>query len=321
MTYKQLTYAKRYVIYICLKAGKSIPEIAQLLGFHKTSIYREIERNKGRRGYRPKQAQESATARRCTARKNIHFHDQVQELVEYYLKQDWSPEQISGYLKKEHNVFISHERIYQHVWEDKRTGGTLYTHLRWSQKKRKKRYGKRDRRGQIKDRVSIDQRPEIVAKKERIGDWEIDTIIGKNHKGALVTAVERSTKFLCLHYVPHKSAALVSQALINMLLPYQSNVLTITADNGKEFAHHKQIAQALDADVYFAHPYHSWERGLNENTNGLIRQYFPKKYDFSTITKEQVTFVENRINHRPRKMLKFEKPQNIFLNNLVALGT
>jgi IS30 family transposase len=157
--------------------------------------------------------------------------------------------------------------------------------------------------------------------KKRIGDWETDTIIGKNHKGALVTAVERKSKFTCIRYVSHKRADLVANALIDMLSPFQDKVHTITTDNGKEFAKHQEISKALKTDVYFAHPYHSWERGLNENTNGLIRQYFPKNYSFDNITTENVIFVQNRLNMRPRKSLNYKTPLEEFLNIKVALGT
>ena len=223
------------------------------------------------------------------------------------------PEQISGTLAEQEKIHISHETIYQHVWADKYAGGTLFKHLRWSRRKRHKRYGKHDQRGQIRNRVSIDERPQVVAQKTRIGDWEVDTIIGTRHKGALVTAVERKTKFTCIKQVPDRKANTVTQALSDMLSPYKNRVLTITVDNGKEFASHQKIAQALGAAVYFAHPYHAWERGLNENTNGLIRQYFPKNSDLTTPNTTKVRFVQNRLNNRPRKSLNFKTPVELFL--------
>lgn len=312
MAYKQLTYEKRNEIKAYLKIGLKLILIAKLVDVHKSTISRELTRNSGLRGYRPKQAQHKANSRKKNSRKNTRFTEAVKQRVEFYIKQDWSPEQISGRLALAEDIHISHETIYQHIWADKQAGRDLYKHLRGSRKKKKKRYGKRDRRGQIKDRVSIDERPELVDKKERIGDWEIDTIIGSNHKGALVSAVERKSQLTCIEYVPKKEAELVTEAIINMLLSFKNKVLTITFDNGKEFALHKKIAQELEANVFFAHPYHSWERGLNENTNGLIRQYFPKKYDFRNITKQDTVFVENRLNNRPRKTLNFNKPIEIF---------
>jgi len=321
MAYNQLSYEQRNEIKAYLKLGLKMVFIAHLIGVHKSTISRELKRNSGLRGYRPKQAQHKANLRRKNSRKNSRFTEAVKQQVEFYIKQDWSPEQISGYLALAEDIHISHETIYQYIWTDKRNGGSLYKHLRWSHQKRRKRYGNRDRRGQIKDRVSIDERPPVVEKKARIGDWEVDTIMGKNHHGALVTAVERKTMFTCINYVPSKSAEMVTTALAQMLLPFKKQILTITVDNGKEFALHQKIAEALEANVYFAHPYHAWERGLNEHINGLIRQYFPKNNDFNKIDKEKILFVQNRLNQRPRKSLKFEKPVTIFLHNLVALGT
>jgi IS30 family transposase len=202
-----------------------------------------------------------------------------------------------------------------------KNGGQLYKHLRLGRKKRRKRIKSTDHRGQIPNRVSIDERPALVDNKERVGDWEIDTIIGKNHKGAIVTAVERKTKFSCMRCVPKKEAALVTRALIAMLKPYKNLVHTLTGDNGKEFSEHEKIAQALQAKFYFAHPYSSWERGLNENTNGLIRQYFPKKICLTHVSDEVVSVVQQKLNERPRKSLHFETPKHLFLNSLVALGT
>ena len=321
MIYNQLTYEQRNEIRAYLKLGLKLVFIADLIGVHKSTISRELKRNSGQRGYRPNQAQQKADDRKKSSPKHIRFTDTVKQRVEFYIEQDWSPEQISGCLALEENIHISHETIYKHIWADKRAGGDLYTHLRGSRKKKKKRYGTNDRRGQIKDRVSIDERPEVVDNKDRIGDWEVDTIIGRNHQGALVTAVERKTMFTCIEYVPSKSAHLVTEALIHMLSPFKETVLTITVDNGKEFAFHKKFAETLETHVYFAHPYHAWERGLNEHVNGLVRQYFPKNEDLKNVDKERILFVQNRINQRPRKSLKFEKPKNIFLQNFVALET
>jgi IS30 family transposase len=201
---------------------------------------------------------------------------------------------------------ISHERIYQYVLADKKSGGTLYQHLRHSNKKRKKRYGSHDRRGQLKNRISIDERPKIVDKKTRIGDWEIDTVIGKNHKGALVTIVDRVSKVTVIEKVATKHADGVTDATIKGLLPYI--VHTITGDNGKEFAGHEWIAKALDTNFYFAHPYSSWQRGCNENTNGLIRQYVPKGSSFDHLTNKDAKKIMGRLNNRPRKSLGYRTP-------------
>ena len=321
MSYKQLTLEQRYKIYGLLHTNLSKSEISGHVGIHKSTLYRELKRNRGLRGYRPRQAYLRAEKRREQASKYIRFTDTVKERVQQYLKEDWSPEQISGTLAEREKIHISHETIYQHVWADKYAGGTLFKHLRWSRRKRRKRYGKHDQRGQIPNRVSIDERPQVAAQKTRIGDWEVDTIIGTRHKGALVTAVERKTKFTCIKQVPDRKANTVTQALSDMLSPYKNRVLTITVDNGKEFASHQKIAQALEAAVYFAHPYHAWERGLNENTNGLIRQYFPKNSDLTTPNTTKVRFVQNRLNNRPRKSLNFKTPLELFFKKTVALET
>ena len=321
MSYKQLTQEQRYEIKAYMQAGLTTMKMSKQIGVHRSTIYRELKRNHGHRGYRPLQANQKAVERKKNASKNKRFTCKLKECVSKLLKDDFSPEQVSGHLLKHDDIRISHETIYQFIWSEKASGGTLYKHLRCSSKKKRKRYGGRDRRGQIPDRVSIEERPRIVETKERIGDWEVDTIIGKNHQCALVTAVERKTKFTCIQKVEKKSAQLVTNALVQMLLPFKEQVCTITVDNGKEFAGHKIVADALESDIYFAHPYCSWERGLNENTNGLIRQYFPKKLSFKNIDEQQTLFVENRLNNRPRKSLQFNTPIDLFKNNFVALET
>jgi IS30 family transposase len=311
-TYKQLTQEQRYQIEILNKAGREQKEIAQLLGVSSSTITRELKRNGGKQGYCPNKAQKQADKRRKQAAKALKMTEKTILLIEEKICEDWSPEQVSGWLKKEYGISISHERIYQHVWTDKRQGGILYLHLRQSKKKRKKQYGSKDKRGQIRNRVSIDDRPEIVEEKTRIGDWEIDTVIGQNHQGALVTIVDRVSKFTLIKKVDSKHAEVVTEATIILLQPYQHKALTITADNGKEFAGHERIKEQLDADVYFAHPYHSWERGLNENTNGLIRQYFTKGSSFENITEMEVEAVMHKLNNRPRKTLGFKTPHEVF---------
>jgi len=315
--YKQLSQAQRYQIEILNKAGKNQKEIAELLGVSPGTICRELKRNKGKKGYRPKQAQIKADKRRKQAAKAIKMTKEVIVEIEEKIRLDWSPEQVSGWLKVNQGIAISHERIYQHIWADKRHGGTLYKHLRQSNKKRKKQYGSKDKRGQIRNRVSIDERPAIVAEKIRIGDWEIDTVIGQNHQGALVTIVDRVSKFTLIKKVDSKHAEVVTAATISLLQSYLDKTLTITADNGKEFAGHETIKEQLNADVYFAHPYHSWERGLNENTNGLIRQYFTKGSSFENITDDEVEAVMYKLNHRPRKTLNFKTPYAVFFAELL----
>ena len=309
--YHQLTQALRYQIAILKKAGKNQKDIAELVNVSPSTVCRELQRNTGKRGYRPKQAQRKAETRRKLTAKPLKMTSEALDLIDAKVIIDWSPQQISAWLKEEDAIFISHERIYQHIWADKLAGGTLYKHLRHSGKKRKQ-YGSKGQRGQIRNRVSIDDRPVIVSEKTRLGDWEIDTVIGKNHQGALVTIVDRVSKLTLIKKVASKHAEVVTEATITLLKPYVGKALTITADNGKEFAGHEKIKAALAVDVYFAHPYSSWERGLNENTNGLIRQYFTKGSSFENITDKDVDGVMEKLNHRPRKTLNYKTPHAAF---------
>jgi IS30 family transposase len=212
------------------------------------------------------------------------------------------------------NIQISHESIYQHIWKDKKIGGKLYLNLRQQGKKRNKRGEKKAGRGLIPDRIGIELRPAIVDLKLRIGDWEGDTIVGKDHRGAIVSMVERKTKLVRLYLLQSATAQATAEATNAILKPLKKHVKTITTDNGKEFAAHKKIAETLKAKFYFARPYHSWERGLNENTNGLVRQFFPKGTDFTKLTHEEVQNVEKNLNNRPRKLLQFRTPNEEFLH-------
>jgi transposase, IS30 family len=314
MAYQQLTQDQRYQIVACLNAAFSQSAIARELGADKSTISRELQRHRGQRGYRPIQAQHLADSRRQVKANATRITLETWQQVDAWLKQDWSPEPISGTLKPQGKPAASHEPIYQYIYADKRLGGDLHKHLR-CQKQRRKRYGKYDRRGQIANRKSLDQRPAIVANKERVGDWEIDTIIGKNHQQAMVSVVERKSKLTRLAKVEGKTEAAVRAAVIQLLKPVAGWVHTITADHGKEFAGHEAIAEALSAEFYFSHPYHSWERGLKENTKGLVRQYFPKGSDFTQITDQQVQAVAARLNERPRKTLGFQTPNHVFFNS------
>lgn len=313
--YKQITQEQRYEISGYLKVGFNKSQIAKLLGFHKSTINRELIRNSCISDYDPEGAQNLTEHWRKTALKSIRFTEEMREIIIQRLREEWSPEQIHGRCKADNIDMVSHERIYQFIWNDKEDGGDLYRHLRNSHKKKKKRYNAKDNRGIIPDRVSIDERPEIVEEKSRIGDWEIDTIIGANHKGAIVSIVDRVSKYLCMAKVKNKKAEKVKDATVDVLLPVKDNVLTITADNGKEFAYHKKISENLNAKVYFAHPYHSWERGLNENTNKLIRQYFHKKMSFIDIPNNDIKIVAMKLNNRPRKTLNYKTPNEVFYDN------
>ena len=318
MSYTQLTQEQRYQIYSLLKMEHNQTEIAQCLGVHKSTISRELRRNLGLRGYRPKQAQQKALSRRNQAR--IRIMPETWAVIEAKIRLDWSPEQISGWMKRQLAIQISHEWIYQYILADKHAGGTLYRHLR-CQKKRRKRYGSYDRRGKLPNRVSIEKRPAVVEQRQRIGDWEVDTIVGKGHRQAIVSLTERKSRLVLLRIVERRTADLVSEAVIDLLQPISEGLHTITGDNGKEFAEHERISRELKTDFFFAHPFAAWERGTNENMNGLVRQYIPKQREFASITDHEMIFITNRLNHRPRKCLDFMTPFEVFFEHSVALSS
>jgi IS30 family transposase len=315
--YTQLTQEQRYQISALLKMDHSQIEIAKVIGVHKSTVSRELRRNRGLRGYRPKQAHRLAVSRRDKSRQRIGTSTWI--LIEAAIRKEWSPEQVSDWLKDNHDLQISHEWIYQHILVDKHAGGDLHRHLR-CQKKRRKRYGSYDRRGILKNRVSIDERPAIVDTRQRLGDWEVDTLIGKGHRHAIVSLVERKSRLALLRKVESKTAQAVADAVIELMKSLPVRTHTITADNGKEFADHERIAHDLRTKIYFAHPYSSWERGSNENMNGLVRQYFPKKRSFATITQQEIDFVMDRLNNRPRKCLGFKSPNQVFFNHSPAVA-
>lgn len=320
-TYKQLTYEQRCQIEALKKSGISQQAIAANISVSQSSVSRELSRNTGLRGYRHDQAHRISIERRQAIAKPYKMKAELIDEIADKLYLKWSPEQISGWLLVEQEICISHETIYQHVWADKTAGGDLYKHLRRCARKYKERGSNgKTRSGQIKNRVSIDDRPIVVDEKSRVGDWEIDTVIGKGHSGALVTIVERVTLFTVSMRVKSKRAKEVTAATLALLTPFKGLVHTITSDNGKEFAYHEQIAAGLECEFYFAHPYHSWERGLNENTNGLLRQYFPKSTDFKTVGAKAVKQSVDRLNNRPRKTLAFKTPAALMQKEMAALA-
>ena len=317
---KHLTQEQRYTISVMLQKGFSQTYIAETIGKHKSVISREIKRNADKRTgeYKAELAQKKYKKRLKEKPRKKKFTDEVQQYVEEKIRDDWSPEQITNRAKLEGISCVSHERIYQHIWQDKKQGGDLYTHLRSKGKRYRKRGHLKDKRGIIKNRVSIDERPAIVEKKERFGDFEIDTIIGKNHKGAILTINDRKSSLVWIRKLNGKNARELAQKTIQTLKGIKNLIHTITGDNGKEFALHQTISAGLDIQFYFAHPYHSWERGANENINGLIRQYLPKKTDFQNITQEQLNIIQNKLNNRPRKKLNYLSPLE-FLSNFGIL--
>ena len=283
-------------------------KIARVIGLSPSSVCRELKRNTGKRGYRYKQADNMASDRRSRISQiPKKMTPEMVNFIEEKLELDWSPEQIAGRLKLEERC-ISHESIYRYIRQDKKNGGSLYKNLRRKGKKYNKRVSGKAGRGCIPNRVDIENRPAVVEEKSRIGDWEGDTIIGAEHQGAVVSHVDRCSKYTILAKVPNKTAELVQHASIEQFQFHGLPVLTITYDNGKEFSNHEAIAKALNAKCYFAKPYHSWERGLNEHTNGLVRQYLPKKTSFKDVTNEELQSIADKLNHRPRKCLNYLTP-------------
>ena len=304
MSYTHLSLGERYQIYALRGAQHSIKFIAGALGRSPSTISRELRRNKSLRGYRAKHADNTAKARRANNAFTIILN--VWDWVVTKLQLQWSPEQIAGV----HNG-VSHMSIYRYLWTDKRQGGTLWQYLRRKAKPYRQRLTT-ETRGRINDRISFHERPHVVKERSRIGDWEADTIIGQNHKQAIVTVVERKTGLVKMKRVTKKSAHLVADAMVVMLTPVRLHVKTITSDNGKEFADHKAIKQRLYSGFYFADAYASWQRGTNENTNGLIREYLPKGCDFRQVSDDEVQNIEDRLNNRPRKRLGFKTPNQVF---------
>ena len=320
-----LTQEQRYTIFVLLNQGCTQSFIARTIGKDRSVVSREIKRNSSeKRGvYHYQKAQRKADFRKQRLHRRRTFTRQKQDFVEEHLMKKWSPEQIVGYCSNKGIDMVSHQTIYAYIKEDKAWGGSLYTHLRHRLKHRKK--PPTGKHVVIKDKVSIEMRPDIVQNKERLGDWEIDTIVGKENKGAILTIVERKTGFLIAEKLDRgKNAKALAKTLVRLLLPFKEVVHTITSDNGSEFADHKYVAKMLDTNFYFAHPYSSWERGLNEYTNKLIRQYIPKKESFDKYNNQYIKQIQYDINKRPRKSLNFESPKKIFfasLRNIVALNT
>lgn len=314
-----ITVEQRYTISVMINRGFSQTDIGKMISKNKSVVCRELHRNCDNRSgkYKSSLAQRKYEKRLTEKPKRTRFTEEVRMAVDALLNEDYSPEQIAGRAKFEGKVCVSHERIYQHVWQDKKQAGLLHTHLRRKGRKYRKRGNAKDTRGIIKNRVGIELRPPIVDEKKRFGDLEIDTIIGKNHQGAMLTINDRVTGLVWIRKLQGKEAQPVVQKTIEALYPLKDLIHTITADNGKEFAYHQTIAQALDVNVYFAKPYHSWERGANENTNGLIRQYFPKGTSFESIDNAQIEYVQNKLNNRPRKKLGFLSPNEFYLTNFI----
>ena len=305
--YKQLTSEQRYTISVLLSKGLKKKEIAEAIGVSNSTITRELQRNSSKRGvYKWEIAQKQAEKRSKRTPGNRAISKAIWSSVKHYLvDEQWSPEQISGYLAKD-DIKISHETIYAWIREDKRNRGTLYKHLRHRLKHRKKYVGAG--RSCIINRKSIHERP-AEADGKRFGDLEMDTIVGPNNQQAIVTLVNRNTNMLFMKKLKYgKDAKNLALTVIEMLKPIKKKLKTITTDNGKEFSAHEIISEALGVDVFFTDPYSSWQKGAIENANGLIRQYIPKKVSFNDYDDKDIKDIEEKINRRPRKKLGFETP-------------
>jgi len=317
--HKHLSLEERHYIDIQLKNKSSLSAIAKALNRSQGTITKEIQRNSGKRGYRHKQAHSLALKRLSSKQIPTKMTDEMKgHIDEMLITHQWSPEQIVGRLKVEKNISLHHETIYRYVIINKERGGVLYKNLRHSNKTYRKRSSTQGRYIGIPNRVDIDQRPEVINNRERVGDWEGDLIIGANHKGAIVTLDERKSKLRLAFPINNKLSSLTTEAIILLLTPFKSFAKSITFDNGREFAKHGEMVESLECETFFAKPYHSWERGQNENANGLLRQYFPKGMELIDIAVEEVLRAVNKLNSRPRKCLGFRTPYEAF-NELTGL--
>jgi transposase, IS30 family len=318
MSYRQLTDRERYMISALRKQGVHAAAIARNLGRHRSTICREVQRNSARwdGGYRPSKAVERSNGRRSRSRKKSQFGPAEWRCVLELLDQDWSPEQISGHLRAKRTLSISHETIYRHVRHDRRHGGVLFKHLRYWKKKWRKLYRSRDSRGRLPGKRMIGERPAAIEKRAQLGHWEIDTVMGKyGTKPCIVTAVERKAGFLLIGKLRARTTAEANRSLLELIQRHASQFKTITADNGTEFHGYEAVERNSNVKFYFAQPYHSWERGSNENTNGLIRQYLPKGMSMEDLTQHRCDEIADKLNHRPRKRHGFRTPTEVFYEN------
>lgn len=314
MKYHQITASERIAISTLRKEGLNSSEIARRLGRHRSTISREVKRNRkpGDHGYRPVKAHGRACHRRRMAHSQSPFHEGHWRRVKELLAQEWSPEQISGYLAREGEFRISHETIYRYIWRDMSYGGTLHQHLRQSPKQRRKRYRSYDSRGKLAGKRMIGERPVEVEARKKLGHWEIDTVMGTGEKDCIVTVVERKSGYLLIGKLPNRTKQSLNRRVIKLIRQHAHAFKTITADNGTEFHGYKDIEDVTGVPFYFATPHHSWERGSNENTNGLIRQYLPKGKTMAGLTQQQCNGIAQKLNTRPRKRHNYKTPEECF---------
>lgn len=313
---KHLDSAQRYQIQIGLAKGLPIKLIAQQIGCHQSTVYREIAHNGGGAGYDAKFAQQRASRRALRSRNASTLDEGIWHGVDHYLLLEHSPVQIADKLA------LSHEAIYRYIYRNKKAGGCLHLFLRCQKPYRKRCSGSnRNRRGHIPNQRRIDERPLHIEHRAQVGHWEFDTIVGPNHSSSVLTGVERKSGLVLMALLADRSAASACAAMLRLLEPLAHRVKTVTTDNGGEFALHEQFDAAMGCKSYFCRPYASWQRGSNENANGLIRQYLPKKRDLSTVTQEELDMIMQRLNNRPRKRLKFKTPNQVFLQSSNRFAT
>ncbi len=314
MTYRQITLGERYKISALRQEGFRPAEIARSLGRHRSTVSREILRNGSPwdGSDRPSKAQEQSNGRRCRSRRNQRFEDLDWILVESLLREDWSPEQTSGDLGKEGLLSISHETIYRYIWEDRARGGDLCQHLRCARKKRRKRYARYDSRGRLAGKRHISEGPASVERRQTVGHWEIDTMMGVGNGHCVVTLVERATGYVLIGKLASRNMSELARRTIQLIRKRPGRFRTITSDNGTEFHSYKTIERATGVKFYFATPHHAWERGTNENTNGLIRQYLPKRTSMAHVTQRDCNAIAKKLNTRPRKRYEYDTPEERF---------
>ena len=315
MRYHHVSERERNHISILRQAGHTHAEIGRQINRCKSTVSREIRRNSCPldNHYRVEKAQARAKSRSRISRRNLCLTTEDITEVTIKIHQDWSPEQIAQKAARNGTLRISHESIYRLIREDKRAGGRLYTHLRCSRKLRRKRYGRYDSRGRLAGKRMIDERPDHINQRLTIGHWEADTVMGKG-PDCLLTLVERKSRFTIIGKLNQHTVSEVNRVACQLLAPYRDIVSSITFDNGTEFHGYKQLEQQLDCTAYFAFPYHSWERGTNENTNGLIRQYLPKRTSMFGLTQDRCNQYARRLNTRPRKTLDYKTPMEVLAN-------
>ena len=314
MTYRQLSPEERYMLAALRRQGLSQSGIARCLGRHRSTVCRELRRNSTRADgrYRASTAQERTNGRRSRSRRNRRFTAEDFALVEELLCRQWSPEQVAGHLARTGLLSMSHETIYRHVWRDKKDGGLLYTHLRGARKRRRKRYGSYDSRGRLAGKRMISERPAEVEARSTFGHWEVDTVLGTGSRDCVLTLVERKTGLVIVGQLPDRTKESFTRRAVRLIRRHQERFATVTADNGTEMHGYERVERRTGVTFYFARPYHSWERGSNENANGLIRQYLPKGASLAGLSQHQCNAIARKLNTRPRKRLGFRTPLECF---------